>query len=812
MASPSSVGQDSDKPAARSATTYQPSSGLFYNPSAFSCTPNPAQVPQGSPNLIPHPTCGFSFANYSPQTPQTLPTKGFFGGGNLFGSYNDENMARTSQTARRTEEVIDESGIDADIPETDPGMIPSIQNLYQSKVDDRGRRSWVTAYPTDLDAPAENAKTARFALLIRKVKCYDGRRKLEIESIIVQSPLIKEALEDVLAHYPGITVGLDRLTFTPPFEPFVYRWKQFCAAVEAEQEPEKKAHLQLLYDVLEEEIRDDLKARDDMIAHGVITFGKAWLLFEPGCLVYQFKSGKERVTKLIRGNYQNTSCGRGYTLSSQVVDWDGEKFGWSNDQSVISDYQGTTPIHGLAAFPFQFHPKKEEVTKSLIARGAMFEKLSGYHYKYYDGIATADGLWGSVKYNVSSRVIIDTAAWNRFKPNSVVSVSAFTKKAVDEEDADDAYDYYDEDENDYDDEDNYDYEEEEETRIKTLDDEEIKKAKKPIKAILTRDQQLLCTPWLKGYSLKNKKWMIFSITEISEISWNAHAFSSLVIPAEHKELILALTESQRANKQVFDDIIQGKGMGMIMLLSGPPGVGKTLTAESVAETMRTPLYMMSAGDLGTASSEVETNLSNVLEMCTKWNAILLLDEADVFLEQRSAHDLERNKLVSIFLRILEYYEGILFLTTNRVDNIDAAFQSRIHISMAYKDLSRSSRLHVWKNFLAATPGAGKDGKDTKEGRKVGKDGAMGHEITAEDMEKLAARQMNGREIKNVLKTAQLLARRKGVPLRMSHVLTVLDIEKRFVDDAVVNEVNGHGTDGDVEERDGKRRKMEVVAM
>lgn len=83
-----------------------------------------------------------------------------------------------------------------------------------------------------------------------------------------------------------------------------------------------------------------------------------------------------------------------------------------------------------------------------------------------------------------------------------------------------------------------------------------------------------------------------------------------------------------------------------MLLSGPPGVGKTLTAESVAETMRAPLYMMSAGDLGLTSSEVEASLSNVLEMCTKWKAVLLLDEADVFLEQRSTHDLERNKLVS----------------------------------------------------------------------------------------------------------------------------------------------------------------------
>jgi hypothetical protein len=62
--------------------------------------------------------------------------------------------------------------------------------------------------------------------------------------------------------------------------------------------------------------------------------------------------------------------------------------------------------------------------------------------------------------------------------------------------------------------------------------------------------------------------------------------------------------------------------------------------------MRVPLYAMSAGDLGLDPDQVESNLSNILELVAKWNAILLLDEADVFLEQRSPHDLERNKLVS----------------------------------------------------------------------------------------------------------------------------------------------------------------------
>lgn len=90
-----------------------------------------------------------------------------------------------------------------------------------------------------------------------------------------------------------------------------------------------------------------------------------------------------------------------------------------------------------------------------------------------------------------------------------------------------------------------------------------------------------------------------------------------------------------------------------MLLSGGPGIGKTLTAESVAEHMKVPLYMMSAGDLGVETYEVEDALSKILEMVAQWNAVLLLDECDVFLEARSAHDLERNKVVSIFLRTLE---------------------------------------------------------------------------------------------------------------------------------------------------------------
>lgn len=173
--------------------------------------------------------------------------------------------------------------------------------------------------------------------------------------------------------------------------------------------------------------------------------------------------------------------------------------------------------------------------------------------------------------------------------------------------------------------------------------------------------------------------------------------------------------------------------------------------------MHVPLYMMGATDLGTSSGEVEESLSTILEMVAKWNAVLLLDECDVFLEARNANDLERNKLVSIFLRTLEYYEGILFLTTNRVDNMDSAFQSRIHISMEYPPLDAKSRRHVWSNFLSR---------------------GIDHELTEAHLSELAEIDLNGRQIKNVLKTSQLLACRKKTPLRFEYLKTVLNIEKR----------------------------------
>lgn len=93
-------------------------------------------------------------------------------------------------------------------------------------------------------------------------------------------------------------------------------------------------------------------------------------------------------------------------------------------------------------------------------------------------------------------------------------------------------------------------------------------------------------------------------------------------------------------------------------------MGKPTTAEGVAERFNKPLFQITCGDLGSTAKEVEDALSINFSLVNRWGCILLLDEADVFLASRRREDFTRNGLVAAFLRVLEYYAGILFLTTN----------------------------------------------------------------------------------------------------------------------------------------------------
>ncbi|KAH7045281.1 P-loop containing nucleoside triphosphate hydrolase protein [Macrophomina phaseolina] len=147
------------------------------------------------------------------------------------------------------------------------------------------------------------------------------------------------------------------------------------------------------------------------------------------------------------------------------------------------------------------------------------------------------------------------------------------------------------------------------------------------------------------------------------------------------------------------DFVSGKGEGLIFLLHGKPGVGKTYTAECVAAHTERPLLSLTCADIGTDPEKVEKRLQRWFKIAASWGAIMLIDEADIYMEHRQVQDLARNNLVAGFLRALEYYQGILFLTTNRVGTFDEAFISRIHIMIHYPPLTNADREAVWEGFF-----------------------------------------------------------------------------------------------------------------
>eukprot|EP00835_Amoeboradix_gromovi_P003690 NODE_254_length_12812_cov_0.286872.p1 type:complete len:628 gc:universal NODE_254_length_12812_cov_0.286872:8888-7005(-) len=247
-------------------------------------------------------------------------------------------------------------------------------------------------------------------------------------------------------------------------------------------------------------------------------------------------------------------------------------------------------------------------------------------------------------------------------------------------------------------------------------------------------KQLLAVTWpaLVGFSFSSKCWGHVLVGGLKAIKYNDSAFDELVLDPKRKRLIKALV---RFGGDQVSDIIEGKSGGSIFLLHGPAGVGKTLTAEAIAEVLHKPLYYVTMGELGIDPTTMEQRLAEILELCAGWNSLVLIDEADVFLEKRDSSDILKNAMTCVMLRLLEYHPGILFLTTNRVTEFDPALESRVTVALKYTSLTPEARIQVWKNMTARVSCGVKE----------------------LDFEKLGQYPLNGRQIKNAVRLAVALS-------------------------------------------------------
>lgn len=230
-------------------------------------------------------------------------------------------------------------------------------------------------------------------------------------------------------------------------------------------------------------------------------------------------------------------------------------------------------------------------------------------------------------------------------------------------------------------------------------------------------------PFLRIFSLDLKRYVYVDVDDVQEYTFDTRATDRLVLPQDMKEILDQIFET--STSEIFGDLFAGRHGGMVVLANGPQGVGKSLTAECFAQHTKRPLYILEMGELGTDLKQVEESLQRVFARAARWNAVLLFDEADVFLAKREEADLERSAIVGVFLRLLDRYEGMFFLTSNRAKVIDPAFASRITLNLEYPQLDGPARQKVWQSMLDSA----------------------GFKVTG-DMSKVYEAPLDGRQIRN----------------------------------------------------------------
>ncbi|KAI1206536.1 uncharacterized protein F4807DRAFT_438357 [Annulohypoxylon truncatum] len=553
-------------------------------------------------------------------------------------------------------------------------------------------------------------------------------------------------LSRVLENYPEAGIGQTRTTLHPDIvgrlDPdligLFHRMERYVKLCENESDDETKEKAKLLLQMLKVIWHPLQYAVNESEATGLMKWDHLWAIYRPGDIAIYKDNDEWSAAKILEVEVIPESWNHPpyYKVTVKVVDWNGSYSGYKREAYMIRKYDGSKKVVDLEIHPLSYEPDPKKVKERLVKRGQKFQSLRGCFFRTRED------------FNVTRRVIIDNYAYHKFETGHVPTYTKLSGQSPTDEDSSDSEDHV-------------------EVGTRGLSDlpSHITRAS-PTQSErnedltpLTDDECFLCVPTMKGFDVQEKKWHDIQVDCLESITWNDEAFNHLAIQDNRKRLILAFAKQKQIENTEFDDFIARKGKSFIILLCGPPGIGKTLTAESVAERTRAPLYTLSAGDLGTEASSVEGSLKKALDMCSLWKAVMLIDEADVFLEARKTDNLERNGLVSVFLRLLEYYKGILFLTTNRVSTIDAAFESRIDLILPYDELDQAARRQVWTNLANLLI-----------------DGS--HELSGADFDELSQQKLNGRQIKNTVKTALMLANSEGEKLKMEHLKIVLEVRQQ----------------------------------
>ncbi|CAM1509892.1 Fc.00g002270.m01.CDS01 [Cosmosporella sp. VM-42] len=581
-----------------------------------------------------------------------------------------------------------------------------------------------------------------YSLIIRRILSYEGR--LKSTRLEIQSKGLCKLIQAIGEHLRSM-INLDTrpIVVEKPFKVLLFLLKpleHYLANGEPEVTLKEEVELLLRFIKSADGIQSHIKEYAEQIELGKVSHGLLWALYPPGTIVYSSGGTYEECEVIESTEYSYGD--EAFQLHTVFGSHTGQKFGISRMSRNIKRFARLMDIsiHNLSAVPLRKLPKQQQsdIQNRLIARGKRFVDLQEANAT---NLSYAGPFWAfnpavyqktlddNKQVQIIGRVVVDATAVRRLnlrEPDEQVAPSlqrhfrqhssspkSGTSSPADSDDEDGSSPNFNYKERDYDESD---------------------------KRTLTDDEYLICRPDIDCFFLPERHWGRVLVQNLTDIEWNGDAFEQLQMLSSKKSFLRTLVTGFDPNQTMgFDDAIEDKGGGLIFLLHGEPGLGKTMTAESIAESAHLPLYHVTTGQLSTDISELETQLQNIFMLGQRWKAVLLLDEADVLMSQRTLNDLNRNGIVAVFLRLIEYYKGLLFLTTNRLEGFDTTFYNRIHVKITYPQLDHEARSNIWRNLLTRS--------------KVPLD-----ESWSADLYRILGQlKTNGRDIRNIIKIAKIIA-------------------------------------------------------
>jgi hypothetical protein len=394
---------------------------------------------------------------------------------------------------------------------------------------------------------------------------YNDLDKLDYTELRIQSPHIKKALREVIATYPGLKLQAPMIVLRDTPKCLFHYRREIAAYARTLEDPVAREHIQFIQDYAYQQMVQPITSFNLGVEFAGnepgLEFLNLWMAFRPGDLIYSKTRDVPRVYRLDSMTYFSTSC----RLHASYIESDGSRFGHRTEYLSIDIYDNYKPFTQLTAYPLEYHRDKSSIIERLSQRGAQYVSLQGIHYRSFAGNAHGlrahdeddddddDDGYSPLREGTTATTLVSTKlvmlslpmlrTTNSFRQTErvIVDITGFRLNHplhLGE-------------------------------HLGSWEDTGFR---------LEDTQLILCTNLVPVFALTSRRWWQVPLEDLRDIQFNTEAFDKLILPRNQKQMIQSLVTVHVGKLLKFDDVIAGKGKGMVFLLHGESGTGKTLTA------------------------------------------------------------------------------------------------------------------------------------------------------------------------------------------------------------------------------------------